>query len=458
MDDPNPATGEIIARVPLSKAKDVANAVAAAKAAFPAWAKTSYLVRADFLDKIANKIEEQKEALAVLESNDTGKPLATARAMDIARAIANFRFFAGALRHDYSHAHHMADALNYTTRNPLGIAGLVTPWNLPIYLLSWKVAPALAMGNTIIAKPSELTPISAHALAQIIHDVGVPAGVFNLINGLGQDAGQAITTHPDIRLVSFTGGTSTGKIVAATAGPLFKKLSLELGGKNSTVVFADADFDAAVDGAMRAGFTNQGQVCLCGSRLFVEEKIYDKFVAALVKKVTNEYKIGDPSTSNFGSLVSLAHRDKIEKYVQLGRDSGGKILCGGKRPTLPAPFDKGAFYEPTIIAGLPCDHACSREEIFGPVLVVHPFSSESGVIEEVNAVPYGLAGSVWTQDIKRGHRVAAAMESGMIWVNCWLLRDLRVPFGGVKDSGIGREGGRDSFEFFSDSKNICIKF
>ena len=408
------------------------------------------------LYRIADAIEARLDELAELESRDTGKPVALARAMDIPRAVANFRFFAGAILHESTQCTHMADAVNYTHRTPVGVVGLITPWNLPLYLLTWKVAPALAMGNTIVAKPSEITPMTANALAEIVHEVGLPAGVLNLVHGLGGEAGQAVVAHEDIAAISFTGGTATGRIVARTAAPMFKKLSLELGGKNATVVFADCDFEEAVKVGVRASFANQGQVCLCGSRVLVERSIFDKYLEAFLAE-TAKLQPGDPRTSNFGSLSSLAHREKVEGYVQLARESGATIHCGGRRPDLPAPFSEGAFYEPTVITGVDSQHACFQEEIFGPVVVLLPFDDEAEALELANGTQFGLAGSVWTSNLRRGHRFAAAVQSGMIWVNCWLHRDLRVPFGGVKNSGVGREGGPLSLEFFSETKNICVK-
>jgi len=431
--------------------------VAAALAAFKKWSKTPSSARADYLDKLATYIEAHAAEWVTAECRDCGKPSSLAAALDIPRAASNFRFFAGAIRHDEVQATHMAEALNYTQRCPVGVAALITPWNLPIYLLSWKVGPALAMGNTVVAKPSELTPLTAHLLAKACKEVGLPDGVFNLVQGFGYEAGQALVEHKDVRIISFTGGTATGKKVAAAAAPSFKKLSLELGGKNASVVFADCDFPATVAGVFRSAFANMGQICLCGSRVFIERPIYDKFVHALVQEVA-KIKIGDPAlpTTTFGSLNSLAHREKVMSYVELARKDGATILCGGKIPDLPEPLSRGAFYEPTIIAGLPHTHRCVQEEIFGPVITVHPFDSEAEVVEAVNSVQYGLAGSVWTQHLARGHRVAQSIDSGMIWVNCWLLRDLRVPFGGTKASGVGREGGALSLEFYSESKNICV--
>ena len=455
--NPNPATNTPISYIPQSDKADIADAVAAATAAYPSWSMTPVNVRADYLDKIAAVIERRFDELVAMESSDAGKPLVSAANMDIPRSILNFRFFAGAIRHDTTDSHWMADAVNITQRAPIGVCGLITPWNLPIYLLSWKVAPALAMGNTVVCKPSELTPMTASALAEIVAEVGLPAGVFNLVHGTGPEAGQALIEHPNVPLISFTGGTVTGRRVASVCAPAFKKLSLELGGKNSTIVFADCDFDLTVKQAARAAFTNAGQVCLCGSRLLVEEPLYERFVAAFVEEVKS-MTVGDPATARIGSLTSLAHREKIEKYVELARADGGRILCGGSRPKLPPPFDAGAFYSPTVITDLQHDHRCSVEEIFGPVVTVHSFKTEAEALSIANETPYGLAGSLWTNDLNRAHRVGRLWQTGMVWVNCWLHRDLRVPFGGVKESGMGSEGGRHSLEFYSSNKNICIHF
>ena len=459
LEDRDPARNRVIARIPRSSAEDVERAVAAACAAREgAWGATTSAERADLLDSVADAIEERLDEFARLESLDTGKPVALAKSVDIPRAVANFRFFAGAVRHQETGCHPMDGALNYTLRRPVGTFGLITPWNLPLYLLSWKTAPALAMGNAVVAKPSELTPLTASALAEVLTEVGVPAGAFNLVHGLGAEAGQAIVEHPDVAGISFTGGTATGARVAASAAPLFKKLSLELGGKNPTVVFADCDFDAAVEGAVRASFANQGQVCLCGSRLLVERSIYDRFTDAFVERVAS-LAPGDPldPATNFGALISQAHRDKVEGYAALAREEGGEVLCGGGRPDLGGELAGGAFFQPTVITGLSPESRCATEEIFGPVVTLHPFDTEEEALAIANGVRYGLAASVWTSNLARAHRVSAALESGMVWVNTWLLRDLRVPFGGMKDSGVGREGGRHSLEFFSESRNVCIQ-
>ncbi|MDA7979688.1 MAG: aldehyde dehydrogenase [Pirellulales bacterium] len=454
-----PATGTAYSEVADSDAADVGTAVNAARAAFPAWSQTTAAVRSRRLLSIAQGIENRLEEFARAESIDTGKPISLARNLDIPRAIQNFRFFATAILHTQSAAH-VTDgaALNYTLRHPVGVAGLITPWNLPLYLLSWKIAPALATGNTAIAKPSELTPMTAGLLAEVCQETELPPGVLNIVHGTGAKVGTAITAHPQVACISFTGGTVTGKRVAQSAAPHFKKVSLELGGKNPTIVFKSADLASAVPGAARAAFANQGQVCLCGSRIFVQASIYEEFTERLVASV-QKIRIGDPldESTQHGALVSHAQFEKTMSYVQLAKDEGGELLYGGQPcPTINDRCQNGFFFPPTLITGLPADCRVNQEEIFGPIATLTPFSNEAEVVDAANGTPYGLSASVWTQDLGQAQRVSAGLECGTVWVNCWLTRDLRVPFGGVKASGVGREGGAEALRFFTESKNVCI--
>jgi aminomuconate-semialdehyde/2-hydroxymuconate-6-semialdehyde dehydrogenase len=447
-DDIEPATAQPIAEIPDSDHEDVDAAVQAARNAFPAWSRTPAEQRSRILLRLADLIEQHLEELAELESRDNGKPLSLARRLDIPRAVANFRFFATAILHHASEAHVTdAAALNYTLRQPLGVAGLISPWNLPLYLLTWKVAPAIASGNTCVAKPSELTPLTANRLAELSLEAGLPGGVLNIVHGYGPKAGAALVEHRDVPMISFTGGTVTGARVAAAAAPMFKKLSLELGGKNPTVVFADADFDEAIRTSLRSSFWNQGEICLCGSRLFVERSIYERFLGAFVEK-TAALRIDE----DFGALISDAHLQKVLGYIDLAKQEGGTIATGGRR------IDRaGYFVEPTVITGLGTDCRVLQEEIFGPVVTITPFDDEEEALRFANSTRYGLSSSIWTRDLQRAHRVAAAIDSGTVWINCWLLRDLRVPFGGMKDSGVGREGGFESLNFFTEAKNVCVK-
>lgn len=454
IDDVAPATEEVIARIPDSGGADVDAAVEAASAAFDGWRKTPAADRSAVLLRLAGLIERELEPLARLESLDNGKPVALARRLDIPRAVQNFRFFATAILHEESRAFATdARALNYTLRQPIGVAGLISPWNLPLYLLSWKIAPAIAAGNCCIAKPSELTPLTAHRLAELSIEAGVPPGVINIVHGYGGSAGAAITAHPKIPMISFTGGTATGETVARSAAPLFKKLSLELGGKNPNLVFADADLDDAVTTSIESSFANQGEICLCGSRIFVERSIYDQFVERFVAK-TRQLRVGDPEddATEVGALISAAHLEKVRGYVELAKQEGGTIAAGGRQAER-----RGYFFEPTVITGLDCSCRVLQEEIFGPVVSITPFDSEEQAITFANSTRYGLSASVWTGNLKRAHRVAAALDAGTIWINTWLLRDLRVPFGGVKESGVGREGGIDSLQFFTEAKTVCVK-
>jgi aminomuconate-semialdehyde/2-hydroxymuconate-6-semialdehyde dehydrogenase len=459
LDNIEPATGKAYSQVADSGKEDVDLAVAAAETAFVDWPKKPAAERSTILLRIADLIERDLEKLARAESIDTGKPLSLARSLDIPRAASNFRFFATAILHTENEAH-VTDgvAFNYTLRQPRGIAGLISPWNLPLYLLSWKIAPAIAVGNTAIAKPSELTPMTALLLCEICAEAGLPNGVLNVVHGTGPNVGAAITAHPKINTISFTGGTVTGKKVAETCGPLFKKVSLELGGKNPNIIFADADLDAAIAGSVRSSFANQGQVCLCGSRVFVERSAYKDFVDRFIEKAS-QLKQGDPldEKTEQGAIVNKAQLDKVKFYVDLAQKEGGKVALGGKAPeSINDRCRDGYFFPPTVITDLPVACRTNREEIFGPVVTITPFDNEEEVIGYANDTDYGLASSVWTQNLNRAHRVAEQIHTGTVWVNCWLVRDLRVPFGGMKASGVGREGGTEALHFFTEAKNVCI--
>ncbi len=452
-----PATGRQFARVPLSSSSDVNSAVLAARGAQSEWGEASQSERADWLDKIADELETRYEDIASLESRDTGKPISLARAVDAHRSVSNFRFFAEMVREHRGEVFEMPDATNFVTHKPVGVGALITPWNLPLYLLSWKVAPAIGMGNTVVCKPSELTPMTANLLMEVVDKVGLPPGVVNLVHGDGQGAGSTLVSHQGIDLVSFTGGTLTGSKVAEAAAPQFKKISLELGGKNSSIVLDDCDIDLAVKGVVRSGFMNQGQVCLCGSRVLVQDGIYDQFVGRFIEEV-EAMKIGDPSDeqTELGALISAEHLKKVEGYIELAKEEGGTVLTGGY-PCLPKPLAGGNWIAPTVVSGLKTDSRCSTEEIFGPVVTVHRFHDDEEAVRIANNTRYGLAGSVWTGDTSRGKKVADSIHTGMVWVNTWLHRDLRAPFGGVGDSGVGREGGKWSLGFFSEATNVCVK-
>ena len=455
-----PATGQSFGQIPDSDDEDVSRAVAAAKAAFPIWSKLPAKERSDLLLKIADGIAANREVLAMAESKDNGKPLALAKQVDIPRAEANFRFFATAVLHTHTESHLTdGEALNYTLRTPLGVAGCISPWNLPLYLFTWKIAPALATGNTVVAKPSEVTPLTAFLLSQICQEAGLPPGVLNIVHGVGPKAGQAIVAHPDVAAVSFTGGTATGKQIAATAAPMFKKLSLELGGKNPNILFADCDFDQALETSLRSSFANQGQICLCGSRILIEESIYALFKEAFVSRV-KAMKVGDPleAGNQMGALVSKAHFEKVQSYIALACEEGGTILAGGHPVEVGGRCSGGYFLAPTVIEGLGPHCRTNQEEIFGPVVTLQPFSSEDEAVANANSTAYGLAASLWTGNASRAHRIAAQIKSGIVWVNCWMLRDLRTPFGGMKQSGVGREGGEEALRFFTETQNICIKY
>jgi aminomuconate-semialdehyde/2-hydroxymuconate-6-semialdehyde dehydrogenase len=455
----NPSTGEIYSYIPDSDKEDVDIAAVAAKAAFKNWSNTPAEKRSFILLKVSELIEKNLDKLAFAESVDNGKPLKLAMTVDIPRASANFKFFATAILHMQSEAHatdHLA--LNYTTQSPIGVAGCISPWNLPLYLFTWKIAPALAAGNTVVAKPSEITPMTAYLLSELCIEAGLPPGVLNIVHGRGAKAGQAIIEHPHIPVISFTGGTATGKQIAATAAPMFKKLSLELGGKNPNIIFDDCDFEEAIKTTIQSSFANQGQICLCGSRIFIQKSIYDKFKNELIKRA-EELLIGDPleERTKIGAIVSEQHLKKVLSYIDLAKEEGGQILFGGERIIFEGRLSRGYYIKPTIIEGLSYSCRTNQEEIFGPVVTMIPFETDEEVVEMANSTHYGLSATIWTTNLKRAHKVANALESGIVWVNCWLLRDLRTPFGGMKHSGVGREGGFEALKFFTETKNICIK-
>jgi len=459
LDNYNPATGEVYSQIPDSDGLDVELAVLAAQRAFPAWSALAEEKRSEYLMKIANTIDAQLDTLALAESIDNGKPVSLAKVMDIPRARDNFAFFATAILHEASTSYKTGnEAINYTYKAPIGLAGCISPWNLPLYLFTWKIAPALAAGNCVIAKPSEITPMTAYMLSEICAQVGLPAGVLNIVHGLGPKVGSAIVSHPNIPAISFTGGTKTGAEIARVAAPMFKKLSLELGGKNPNVIFADCDFDKMLKTTVSSSFTNQGEICLCGSRIFVERPLYEKFKSVFVEKV-KKLKVGDPleEGNRIGALVSKGLKEKVLSYIKLAQEEGGTILTGGKEVHPEGRCANGYFVEPTVIEGL--SHTCrtNQEEIFGPVVTIMPFDTDADALEMANSTPYGLSATIWTENLTRAHKFAHQLQSGIIWINCWLLRDLRTPFGGMKQSGVGREGGFEALDFFTEKKNICIK-
>ena len=458
-DNVNPSLGLKYSSIPDSDNQDIQSAVDAASEAFPGWSQLNSEKRSRIMLKIADLIDQNLEKFALAETIDNGKPISLSRKIDIPRASANFRFFATAILHFASESHLMDGvAINYTTRTPIGVVGCISPWNLPLYLYSWKIAPALAAGNTVVSKPSEITPMTAYLLGEICTEAGLPPGVLNIIQGKGNKAGQAIVEHPDIKAISFTGGTVTGQKIAVTAGPMFKKLSLELGEKNPNIIFEDCDFEETLTHTIRSSFSNQGQICLCGSRIFIQKSIYSKFKKAFIER-SNRLKIGDPiqKDTEIGAIVSAPHMQKILSCIELAKKEGGTILTGGEQMKLDGDCSKGFFIRPTIIEGL--DHACrtNQEEIFGPVVSISPFDTQEEVVAYSNSTSYGLSATIWTQNLQIAHQVAQQLKSGIIWVNCWLLRDLRTPFGGMKNSGVGREGGFEALRFFTETKNICIK-
>ncbi|MCF8373929.1 MAG: aldehyde dehydrogenase [Bacteroidales bacterium] len=459
IDNYNPASGEVYSYIPDSGAEDVKLAVQAAKEAFATWSKTTAEYRHDIMSKISDLILANLDRLAEAESKDNGKPVWLAKEVDIPRAASNFKFFANAITQYASNAHETDQtAINYTLRRPLGVVACISPWNLPLYLFTWKIAPALAAGNTVVAKPSEITPMTAFLLAELCIEAGLPKGVLNIIHGYGHTAGQSMVSHPDVKAISFTGGTATGAKIAEIAAPKFKKLSLELGGKNPNIIFADCDYDEMLSTTLRSTFSNQGQICLCGSRIFVERPLYDRFKSDFVREVS-KMKIGHPGEpeTRIGALVSKQHLEKVVSYIELAKEEGGHILSGGKEVKVNG-FENGYYLQPTIIENLPFDCRTNHEEIFGPVVTIMPFDSEEEVLGYANSVRYGLSCTIWTQNLKRTTRLASEIEAGIVWVNTWLFRDLRTPFGGMKDSGVGREGGFEALNFFTEAKNVCIKY
>ncbi|XP_065897799.1 2-aminomuconic semialdehyde dehydrogenase-like [Dysidea avara] len=460
IDSYNPATGEVHVKVPDSGQDEVDKAVKSAKEAFVKWSRTPAKERAKYLHKIADAIETRLEEFAVAESRDQGKPVWLARSVDIPRACLNFRFFATAILHqiNMSTVLEEAAATNYTHQAPIGVAGLISPWNLPLYLLTFKIAPALAAGDTVVCKPSEMTSLTAHLLAGVMNDVGLPKGVCNMVYGVGPHAGEALVTHPDVPLISFTGGTVTGAHISAKAAPFCKRLSLELGGKNAGIVFEDVDLDKCIPTMIRSSFANQGEICLTTSRIYVHRSIYDDYVKRFVEAAKN-LTVGDPSDSNnkMGALVSKEHLAKVTGYVEKAEKEGATICCGKEPLSLPDRNKNGYFMRPTVITNIKDDSPAMTEEIFGPVVCITPFDSEDEVICRANSLPYGLAACVWTESSGRTHRVSQQLDVGTVWVNCWMVRDLNVPFGGAKKSGIGREGLHDSLNFYTEVKTICIK-
>ena len=460
IDNYNPSNGEIYGQIPNSINEDVENGYKAAKNAFLSWSETSLDERSKIMSKIAQLITEKLPELAAAEAKDNGKPLHVAKSIDIPRAAANFQFFANAITQFASEAHESVghNAINFTLRQPIGVVGCISPWNLPLYLFTWKIAPAIAAGNCVVAKPSEITPMTAYLLGEILTEAGLPKGVLNIVHGLGTTTGQAIVAHPGIKAISFTGGTQTGAHIAKVAAPMFKKLSLELGGKNPAIIFADCDYDEMLQTTVRSSFANQGQICLCGSRIFVEASMYQKFKTDFIAAVS-KLKVGNPfdTSTDIGALVSRPHLEKVKTYIDNAAQYGGKVIFGGATVSVDNSED-GYYLEPTIIEVQ--DNSCTlnQEEIFGPVVTIMPFNDENEVLAMANDVSYGLSATLWTNDLKRTMRVSKQIQAGIVWVNTWLLRDLRTPFGGVKNSGVGREGGFEALRFFTEPKNICIKY
>jgi aminomuconate-semialdehyde/2-hydroxymuconate-6-semialdehyde dehydrogenase len=462
LDNYEPASGTVYGEIPDSNADDVEKAYQAASTAFNGWSNTSVEARSKIMLRIADLIEENLEALAAAESKDNGKPVSLARVVDIPRAAANFRFYGNAITQYASQAHETVGkkTMNFTLRKPIGVVGCISPWNLPLYLFSWKIAPAIAAGNCVVAKPSEVTPATAFLLGAIVKKAGLPPGVLNIVHGLGSSCGEAIVAHPGIKAISFTGGTTTGALIAITAAPMFKKLSLELGGKNPNLIFADCDYDKMLATTVRSSFANQGQICLCGSRIFVEESIYERFKIDFVARV-KQLKVGHPNNASteMGAAVSAVHRDKIMDFIAFAKANPKEymLLYGGNAIQV-AGYEKGYYLEPTVIEVQSNDCKLNQEEIFGPIVTIMPFKDEQHALKLANDTRYGLSATLWTNDLNRTMRLTNELEAGIVWVNTWLNRDLRTPFGGVKDSGVGREGGFHALDFFTETKNVCIEY
>jgi aminomuconate-semialdehyde/2-hydroxymuconate-6-semialdehyde dehydrogenase len=460
IDNYNPSNGEVYSIIPNSTEEDIEDAYNAAANAFPEWSNTTLEDRSKILSRIAQLIKENLEEFVEAESKDNGKPLSLARAVDIPRASSNFQFFANAITQFSSESHESVgqNAFNFTLRSAIGVVGCISPWNLPLYLFSWKIAPALAAGNTVVAKPSEVTPMTAYLLGKICNEAGLPKGVLNIVHGLGHTTGQAIVSHEKIKAISFTGGTTTGAHIARTAAPMFKKLSLELGGKNPNLIFADCDYETMLNVTLKSSFANQGQICLCGSRIYVERSIYEKFKTDFVARVKG-LKVGHPSQkeTNIGALVSKPHMEKVKSYIDIAEQEGGTVIAGGNYVNIEG-YENGYYLEPTIIEISKPLCRLTQEEIFGPVVTIMPFDTDEEALNLANGVRYGLSSTIWTNNLNRTMNLAKKLEAGIVWVNTWLMRDLRTPFGGTKDSGVGREGGLEALRFFTEPKNICIKY
>ncbi|GAA0739939.1 aldehyde dehydrogenase [Gaetbulibacter jejuensis] len=460
IDNYNPSNGEVYGQIPNSSKEDVEQAYQSARSAFPSWSQTTLEERSRILIKISELLEANLDRFAEAESKDNGKPVSLAKMVDIPRAASNFRFFGNAITQFASESHESVgqNAVNYTLRQPIGVVGCISPWNLPLYLFTWKIAPAIAAGNCVVAKPSEVTPMTAYLLGEICNEAGLPKGVLNIVHGLGTTTGQAIVEHPNIKAISFTGGTATGAHIAKVAAPMFKKLSLELGGKNPNIIFADCDYDDMLNTTLRSSFANQGQICLCGSRIFVEETIYNKFKTDFVNKV-KDLKVGHPSEkdTNIGALVSKPHLEKVKSYIEIAKEEGATVLFGGNEVSVEG-YENGYYLQPTVIEVKTDDCRVNQEEIFGPVVTIMPFKTEDDVLEMANKVKYGLSATLWTNNLKRTMRMSNQLQAGIVWVNTWMMRDLRTPFGGVKASGVGREGGFEALRFFTEPKNVCIKY